>query len=261
MTDLDRAAREDAVLDAFQTAFDGDGSFALRYQPRLDLGTGRWVAAEALLRWFDPALGWIEPTEFIPLLEHAGSIRPVTRWVIRRILSDRRATGLALPISVNVSALDLAEPGFARAVVATLHAAGVPPSLLELEITETARFRPDSASMASLARLAAAGISVAIDDFGAGHSNLAALLTIPARTVKLDRTLTRDIERSERAGVVVRTMIRLAGELGMEVVAEGVETAGMLALLTGWGCGQAQGWHVARPMTLAELVAGIAEGG
>ncbi len=254
----DPAARAAAILAAFHTALDGPTAFTLAYQPRLDIRTARWTATEALLRWTDPVLGPLSPAEFIPLLEHHRLIRPLTRWVVRRALADHvawTALGHTLAVSINLSAQDLDDPAFPRWLIEAAARAGADPAQVELEITETARLQEDGPAAATLARLAQAGFGIAIDDFGAGYSNLLALRDVPARILKLDRGLSRSLDTNQRDRVIVRSVIGMAHALGLIVVAEGVETAPILGLLTEWGCDQAQGWHIARPMPLDRLLA------
>ncbi|WP_419897014.1 putative bifunctional diguanylate cyclase/phosphodiesterase [Roseomonas sp. USHLN139] len=224
---------------------------SLVFQPRIEIGTGRCRGAEALLRWQHPELLAVSPGEFIPLVEQTALAQPVTQWVIARAaaqLAALRRDGLDLRLSVNVSALNLAETDFAGRLVETLAEQGLEPQALELEFTESALMRNGQAALAQLRALRQLGMEIAIDDFGTGYSTFSYLQTLPANIVKLDQSFIRGLSGSARDRRMVATMIQLTHDLGHRVVAEGVEDQAALDFLAECGCEEAQGYLIARPM-------------
>jgi EAL domain-containing protein (putative c-di-GMP-specific phosphodiesterase class I)/GGDEF domain-containing protein len=261
------------LLAALGGALAGDDQLALHYQPRLDLRTGACVGFEALLRWNHPLLGMVPPAEFIPLAEKTALISQVTRRVLQMALAQSvrwNARGHAVDIAVNVSAVDLDQPEFVDDLLRQMARCGADPRRIEIECTESALSLHPERFRAHLRRLRAHGVRLAIDDFGTGYSNLAYLKDIPAQLVKIDRSFVSALATDARDRIIVTTLIRMARELGLRVVAEGVETPEVLELLTGWGCDEAQGYWIARPMPVeaaeewlrnhtGRLVAGAAE--
>lgn len=242
------------MLSDFGQALDADDQLALAFQPRIDLATGRCVGAEALLRWRHPALGQVSPAEFIPVIEQTGLAGPTTLWVLGAALSQLarwRAAGLDLRVSINVSASNLEETGFAQEVQLQILKHRVQADWVELEITESAVMGDVANALDQLTRLVKAGVHVAIDDFGTGYSSLAYLQKLPANILKIDQSFIRDMTRGEREETLVRSMISLAHDLGYHVVAEGVETAEVRDRLVDMGCDEAQGYHFGRPMPAA----------
>lgn len=237
------------------------GELELHYQPKLDLRTQRITGCEALVRWQHPTRGRIAPDSFIPMAEETGHIHALTEWVIRRAIEDQKAlaaAGHSLAVAVNISGRTLGEAEFADYVDgAVKDAAGK----LIFEITETAIIDNPEVALAMLDRFAAAGISVSIDDFGVGLSSLAYLKQIRGEELKIDRSLAGAVDESPRDALIVRSTIELAHGLGFKVTAEGIETEACLSALTGMGCDQAQGYLIARPMPLGELMAMLAEAG
>jgi diguanylate cyclase (GGDEF)-like protein/PAS domain S-box-containing protein len=238
-TDLDRALT--------------DGAFVLNYQPIVDLGSTRTVGFEALLRWPHPTRGMVSPVVFIPVAEESGLIVPLGAWVLRtavRAAADwTRINPADTPyVSVNVSVRQFRMPDFVDQVFDELANAGLPPHLLTLEITESLLLGDDDHIRTDIARLRQAGIKVSIDDFGTGYSSLSYLHRVPVDTLKLDKSFVDTITTSAQQLDLVRGIIRLAGTLSLEVVAEGVETAAEHRLLTEAGCALGQGYLFGRPL-------------
>lgn len=249
-------ARRFAIVNDFGAALDSPDRLRLVYQPRIDLASGRCIGAEALLRWRHPLLGDVSPGEFIPIVEQTSLARPTTAWVLDTAMRQRRIwqdDGLDLQLSINVSAANLEESDFAMQVQLGLARHRLPPEAIELEVTESAIMENGGRAMDQLRALSAAGVSLAIDDFGTGYSSLAYLQRLPARVVKIDQLFIRNMAESEREEALVRSMMILLHDLGYRVVAEGVETAAVAALLTGMGCEEVQGYHFARPMEVADF--------
>ena len=249
--------RQFELLHAFGGALEDCGQLGLAFQPRVDLASGRCVGAEALLRWRHPQLGDVSPAEFIPLVEQMSLARPMTEWVIRTALDQLalwRHAGLDVPLSINISAVNLEEDDFLARLDHQLGRSGVPTDMLELELTETSVMETSGRTLQQLSSLSDCGVRLAIDDFGTGYSSLAYLQRLPIHVVKIDQSFVRDMQRSgDRAGLLVSMMIELSHKLGYRVVAEGVETAHVAALLRAMGCEEAQGYHFGRPMTAADF--------
>jgi EAL domain-containing protein (putative c-di-GMP-specific phosphodiesterase class I)/GGDEF domain-containing protein len=239
------------LMNEFGAALESNSQLRLVFQPKVDLGSGACIGAEALLRWTHPVLGEVSPGEFIPIIERTSMVRETTWRVLEmalRQLAAWRAAGLALQVAVNVSAVNLLEPDFCERVNAGLERHGLPASSLALEITESALMKNPRLAEATLNTLAAAGVQLAIDDFGTGYSSLAYLQSLPAEVVKIDQSFVRNIEHDERKRSLVSAMIKLSHDLGHRVVAEGVETAEVVEVLKEAGCDEAQGYWYARPL-------------
>jgi EAL domain-containing protein (putative c-di-GMP-specific phosphodiesterase class I)/GAF domain-containing protein len=244
--------RQYGLVDAFGAALEADDQLRLVFQPRIDLATGRCIGAETLLRWRHPQLGDISPAEFIPIIEQTSLARPTTQWVLDAAfdqLARWSASGITIPMSINISAANLVEVDFIQRIQLGLLKRNLRPERLEIELTESAIMdRPDQA-LAMLRELAAAGVCLAIDDFGTGHSSLAYLQRLPAHVVKIDQSFVRNLSQTSGPDfVLVETMIGLAHKLGFRVVAEGVETPEAAAVLAASGCNEAQGFWFGRPM-------------
>lgn len=230
------------------------GDIYLEYQPRFSLQDGRMLSIEALIRWTHPVLGKIWPSEFIPLIESAGKISTVTRWVIDRALSDlSHWIDKEVCLSINLSPLDFAELDIAFVLQTACLKHDVEPARLEVEITEGEWIRADSRVIAQLTHIRELGVDVAIDDFGAGYSNFAYLHEIPANVLKLDKSLVTDLESNARNRLIARSVLHLANELGYRTVAEGVETFRCMRLVREFGCEEAQGYFLSRPLKLEKL--------
>ncbi|HWW81291.1 MAG TPA: EAL domain-containing protein [Steroidobacteraceae bacterium] len=226
------------------------------YQPRIDTVTGYPTAVEALLRWNHPTRGLVLPGLFIPIAEETGLIESIGQWVLSRACYDLRAWldrgGASLRVSVNLSPIQFAREELPERVAAALDAARLPADLLELEITETVAMRSPELAARHLARLRALGVSLAVDDFGTGHSSLARLKLLNVDCVKIDRSLVEDCTADPHDAALCRAAIALGLALGLEVVAEGVETQEQRQFLTQEHCSTIQGYLVAPPMPAEE---------
>ena len=238
--------------------------FEVFYQPIVAVATGRIRGFEALARWHHPRRGLISPTEFIPIAEDTGMIRQLGPLILaescRRMKRWQQRFGAAAPamISVNVSGLQLAQPDLADDIEAVLRETGLEAARLKLEITESAFITDVCAAEATLQRMHAIGVEWSLDDFGTGYSSLSYLHRLRADTVKVDRSFVSRIGGEDHGSEMVGAIVALAHKLGMDVVAEGVETAAQLALLRAVGCEYAQGFYFSRPVDAAAADALIA---
>ena len=231
--------------------------FVLHYQPTLDLATGSVSGVEALVRWRRPGRGLIPPDDFVPVLEDSGLVVPVGRWVLAEACAQGvvwRRRGFDLTVAVNLSARQLESDSIASDVGAALAETGLAPRRLVLELTETALARDPSASVRRLRALRAMGVRIAIDDFGTGYSSLAYLREFPVDALKIDRSFVSRIAGVGEKLALVRTMVRLGHDLGLEVVAEGIEDELQLELLRDEGCDTGQGYLFSRPLDPAALL-------
>jgi diguanylate cyclase len=234
----------------------GRGELELHYQPKVRLSDRTVVGVEALVRWQHPEHGLMSPDKFIPLAEHTGLIRPLTLEVIATALDQCaawRAKGLDLGVAVNLSPRNLMDPDLPRQIKQMLEERNVPPNLLELEITENTIMADPKRAREVLMRLDAMRIWLAVDDFGTGYSSLAYLKQLPVTTLKVDRSFVMSMESDEDDAVIVRSTIALGRNLGLRVVAEGVESESALNELRDLGCDFAQGFHLSRPLPADEL--------
>ncbi|MDR6990689.1 GGDEF and EAL domain-containing protein [Luteimonas sp. 3794] len=258
--DSDAANRRRLTLLAdFAEALAQPDALSLVYQPRIDLRAGRCAGAEALLRWRHPTLGDVSPAEFVPLVEQTALARPMTEWVLGAALDQQvawRAQGASIAVSINVSARNLEEVDFLPRLAAHLASRALPAAGLELELTETALIRNVEHVLAQFEGLREMGVTIAIDDFGTGYSNFDYLRRLPARAVKLDRSFIGDLDLDGDvdARPLARAMIGIAHDLGLRVVAEGVETQATLDVLRAWECDEVQGYFTGRPMSAAALL-------
>lgn len=227
------------------------GRLALAYQPKLSLATDQIVDAEALIRWSDGNGNSLAPDKFIPLAEATGVIHEVTNFALRAAVADLRRwaqDGLVVRAAVNVSALDLAASDFAANVLGILRDAGVPPEQLALEVTESALIRSAADVAATLSVLRESGIRLSVDDYGTGQSTLSYLKHLPIHELKIDRTFVTSLAHDENDRIMVRSTIDLAHQLGLQVVAEGIEDGQTLDILRELGCDYAQGFFIGRPV-------------
>ncbi|SEI66084.1 diguanylate cyclase (GGDEF) domain-containing protein [Pseudomonas linyingensis] len=234
-----------------------NGQLELYYQPQVAAADQRIVAVEALLRWRHPQLGFVPPDQFIPLAEQNGLILEIGDWVLEhacRQLHDWHAQGLVgLRMAVNLSTAQLRSDKLPRQVTGLLQRHGLPAHSLELEITETGLMTDVAAAAQQLHSLRLAKVLLAIDDFGTGYSSLSYLKTLPLDKIKIDRSFVRDLTRNEDDATLVRTIIQLAHNLNMTVIAEGVETAEQEAYLIAHGCQESQGYLHCRPLPALEV--------
>ena len=237
-----------------------DGDFVVEYQPQIDLAAGRIRAVEALLRWDHPTVGRIMPGKFIGLAENTDLIGPITEYVIRSALEDLRRLPDEVAMAVNVSARNLEDRHFADTVLEAVGASGVDPTRLELEVTEAALASDPERSEVVLGRLRATGIRLAIDDFGTGYSSFTTLQRHDVDTIKIDRSFTYDLADDTNAHIV-RSLIDLAHHLGVEVVAEGVETRFAHGALRRFQCDVAQGYLYSGAIPLEQVLRECGPGG
>jgi diguanylate cyclase (GGDEF)-like protein/PAS domain S-box-containing protein len=245
-----------AIRTELRHALDA-GEFQLRYQPIVDLGSGRTLGFEALARWNDPSGRPVPPTQFIPIAEQTGLILPLGAWVLDRALTDlarwnRRPQRHRVRVNVNVSALQVRDPGFVAEVLDALTRRRAHPRNLVLEITETALLADDQQVSANLAALRQHGIRIALDDFGTGFASLEYLRLHAVDSLKIDRSFVDGMEGSPRQTALVRTIVQLAHALDLPVVAEGVETPAQRDALLLVGCRLAQGYLFSAPVTAEE---------
>lgn len=233
--------------------------FLLHYQPQVDLQTGRVLGVEALLRWNEEGRGMMGPDQFIPVAEESGLIIPIGQWVLREACAQaRRWIDAGLPplrMAVNLSARQFDSPTLLQDVFAAVTGAGLDPSVLELEITESALMRNTAASASILHQLSEAGFKLAVDDFGTGYSSMSYLKRFPINRLKVDRSFVTDLTVDRDDAAIVAAIIAMAQALGLEVVAEGVETQEQYARLQGMGCDLGQGYLMSRPLPAAQLEA------
>jgi EAL domain-containing protein (putative c-di-GMP-specific phosphodiesterase class I) len=221
------------------------------YQPQVDLREGIVRSAEALVRWRHPTRGFLGPEAFLVAAEQGGLMRNLTRCVLEESLLQLRAwrsTGMEIDLAVNVSARDLADARFPDEVAGALDEHGVEPSWLELEVTESVLLSDRLRTSRMLERLVDQGVRIAIDDFGVGYSSLGQLKTLPAKVLKIDRSFVSSMETDRSDEAIVSSTIELAHRLGLQVVAEGVETPAHLARLRAAGCDIGQGHLLGRPL-------------
>ena len=254
----DMAARQFELESALRLALTRN-ELLLYFQPRIDIASGRMLGVEALVRWAHPTRGLVMPGDFIPLAEERGLIVPLGRWVIRaacRQIHDWRRAGLVAPrVAVNLSARQFVSDGLIDDLVDALALHGLAPSGLEVELTESVLMADPERANQVLQQLHAMGIRIAIDDFGTGYSSLSYLKRFPAQTVKIDRSFISGLPSDGDDVAITQAVIAMAHSLGLDVVAEGVETAEQLALLSKLGCDEAQGYLLGRPMPASELAA------
>jgi diguanylate cyclase (GGDEF)-like protein len=244
-----------ALLGGLRRALERD-QLVLHYQPKADLQSGRVYGVEALVRWQHPDHGLLGPGEFIPLAERTGLIHPLTRWVLDAALrqaGEWLRAGHELSVAVNVSTRSLLDRDFPDQVADRLAAWGVPAGCLMLEVTESAVMADPALALEVLGRLHAVGIGLALDDFGTGYSSMAYLKALPVDELKVDRSFVGHMASSNSDAVIVRSTIDLGHNLGLHVVAEGVETQDAWEKLKALGCDTAQGYHLGRPMPAADL--------
>jgi diguanylate cyclase (GGDEF)-like protein len=232
------------------------GELVMYYQAKVSVTTGGVVGAEALVRWQHPEMGLIFPDDFIPLAERTGLINPLTQYVINAALTQARTwldAGRPVPISVNLSARNLHDERFADQVSALLVKHRVPPHLLELEVTESAIIIDPERALAMLQKLSALGMRISLDDFGAGYTSLSQLTSMPISEIKIDRSFVMKMAEDPNSALIVSSVVELGHNLGMTLVAEGVEDEGALDRLAALGCDIAQGYHLSRPVPAADF--------
>jgi EAL domain-containing protein (putative c-di-GMP-specific phosphodiesterase class I) len=233
------------------------GELVVHYQPRIELATDDVRTVEALVRWDHPDRGLLSPGEFLPLAEHTGLIRPLTRYVLDAALADCAgwaAEGLRPGVSVNLSARDLLDADLPTEVENLLAKHSVDPTLLEVEITENTILTDPERARTVLVRLRNLGVRLSIDDFGTGFSSLGQLKRLHVDVLKIDKSFVLNMAHDENDEVIVRSTVELGHNLGLRVVAEGVETQEVWNRLAQLGCDTAQGFFISRPLPRLVLV-------
>ncbi len=241
---LDHAMRQ-ALLDR---------RFRLHYQPQLDLASGQVIGAEALIRWRDPLRGEVSPVEFIPVAEESGFIVAIGDWVLHEAVAQAQRwwqQGRRLPVAVNVSALQFQQGQFVDTVREVLKSAGLPPDLLELELTESILLRDADEALRRLQALAELGVCLSIDDFGTGYSSLAYLKRFPIQRLKIDRSFVQGLPADASDAGIVRAVAQMGRALGLQVIAEGVENEAQRDFLREAGCHEYQGYLFSPALDLA----------
>ena len=229
------------------------GEFENYYQPIVDIATGKIVGFEALVRWNHPQRGLVLPDDFIPLAEEIGIIAPLGEWVLRQACRDAAAWPGKLTVSVNLSAVQFRDPSLALTVASALGASGLDAKRLDLEITETVLLQQDRGVLTTLHQIRDLGVRISMDDFGTGYSSLSYLRSFPFDKIKIDRSFIQELGKKEDSTAIVRAVTRLAGNLGMATIAEGVETSEQLEILRAEGCTQVQGYLFSRPKPVREI--------
>jgi diguanylate cyclase (GGDEF)-like protein len=238
------------------------GEFLLAYQPQIELPSGRITGVEALVRWQHPEHGLLAPQRFIPPIEQTALIGPLTLALIDQALDQLvswRELGIDVQMSVNLSARNLADAELPQQIAGILERHRVPPDRLVVEVTESAAMDDPHRAVAVLAALRATGIGVSVDDFGTGNASIEYLAKLPATEIKIDRSFITDILDDRRAEAIVRSTIDLARNLGLAVVAEGIETEAVLRHLIALGCDTAQGYFISRPQPPEQLTTMLSE--
>jgi EAL domain-containing protein (putative c-di-GMP-specific phosphodiesterase class I) len=240
-----------------------NNELVLHYQPKVTIDERKVGAVEALVRWNHPTRGFVPPSSFIPFAEQTGYISAITRWVLKRAIhqcGEWHRKGLQLRVSVNVSARDVRNgDALVVDVAAALRFEDVPPALLCLEITESGLMDDPASAQTTLRRIRELGVATSIDDYGTGYSSLAYIKQLPVTELKIDRAFVSGMEADHRNAAIVRSTIELGHNLGLVVVAEGVETDHELEVLQRYGCDIAQGYRFAKPMAAPDLEAWLAK--
>jgi len=241
--ELDHAIRHDQLL--------------LYYQPQVSLSTGQVAYIEALVRWQHPQRGFLLPEQFIPMAEHTGLIKPLSLWVLGTSLRQCHVwqqAGLYVDIAVNLSMLNLQDVQLPDKIIELLAMWSIPPTRLEVEITESVLATDPERVKEILTRLSAIGVRIALDDFGIGYSSLASLKRLPVGAMKIDKSFVLDMAVNADDATIVRSIVDLGHNLGLKVVAEGVENQATWDLLAAFGCDYVQGYYLSYPLPAAALV-------
>ena len=250
-------ARDALVIDGALRAAIQAGELSLAYQPIVNAASGRMGKVEALLRWHSASLGTVGPDRFIPVAEDSGLIIELGAWVLDqacRQLAGWRDSLPELVVSINVSARQLLDPAFIGLVERALADNGLAPGRLELELTERVLLSDGAQVRVALGRLRELGVSLSLDDFGTGYSSLSYLTQFQIDTLKIDRAFVTDMVDSPRSNALVATIIAMGHSLGLQLVAEGVETAGQARALEAMGCHYLQGYYISRPVGAPALL-------
>jgi EAL domain-containing protein (putative c-di-GMP-specific phosphodiesterase class I) len=245
-----------ALIGELRQAIEGNQLF-LHYQPIVEFRSNLIIGIEALVRWQHPEHGFIPPDQFIGPAEQTGLIGPLTKFVLQEAATQCRMwreAGLSLRMSVNLSARNLQDHQFPDQVAEIINTCGIQPACLEFEITESAIMMNQASAIAILTRFKTMGIELAIDDFGTGYTSLGQLKKLPVQTIKIDKSFVLGMLAHDNDHAIVRSIIDLGHDLGLKVVAEGVENQAIWEQLAILGCDIAQGYHIGRPMLPGDLM-------
>jgi predicted signal transduction protein with EAL and GGDEF domain len=229
------------------------GEFELQFQPLFDLASGRITTFEALIRWNHPSLGRIAPNDFIPVAEDFGLIVEIGAWAMREACNSAVSWPGDIRVAVNVSSIQFHRPGLSEVVLQALAKSGLPAHRLEIEITESIFLVSSEATLEVLHGLRGLGVRIALDDFGTGYSSLSYLQSFPFDKIKIDRSFIQALTDRPGAAAIIKAITDLAGALGMETTAEGVEDSEQLEQLKAQGCTSAQGFLFSRPMDAGDI--------
>ncbi|MDD4881482.1 MAG: GGDEF domain-containing phosphodiesterase, partial [Gallionellaceae bacterium] len=262
--EMTRSARERLTLETSLRQAIERNEFVLHYQPQVDVASGEIVGVEALVRWDHPESGMIAPVRFIPLAEETGLIVPLGEWVLFTACTQAKIwmEDMAMPpfsVAVNLSPRQFRQANLVAHVRAVMDATGIPPGLLELEITESAVMEDADQAVTTLRALKELGIRISIDDFGTGYSSLAYLKRFPIDKLKIDQSFMRDIPQDQSDMEIAATIIAMSRNLHLKVLAEGVETKAQLDFLRGHGCDAYQGYFCSRPLAAPALEQWLAQ--
>ncbi|MDQ0454952.1 putative bifunctional diguanylate cyclase/phosphodiesterase [Rhizobium paknamense] len=252
-------SRQKAIEEAFITA-DLDEELSLLYQPIIEVKTGRCIGFEALARWSSPKTGMVPPAHFVPIAEHTGRIGLITRKLLKKALDLAATWPSGTFLSFNLSANDLTSHEGVLRLIAIIEASAVPPSAINLEITETSMLQDFEQARAAVEMLRRVGVGVALDDFGTGYSSLSQLHNLPLTKLKIDRSFVVDIETSTSSRKIVRSVLSLSADMGLDVIVEGVETEAQLNLLKRMGATVVQGFFYSPPIAADQTHAWLSSG-
>jgi len=249
----ERIQHDMKITQELHKALDGQ-QMSVNFQPQLQVNNNQLVGFEALIRWHHPKMGQVSPTEFIPVAETNGLITEIGDWCLMQALqqtkkwNEKLVNGNRVNIAVNVSSLQFKQNKFAEHIINLVTSSGLPPELLELEITETAIMENPKQTIEDLHKLRAAGIRISMDDFGTGYSSLAQLKQLPIDVLKIDKSFIDEINQNESGNAIVKSIIDLAHSLNISVVAEGVETQDQFTFLKKSDCDVVQGYYFSKPL-------------
>ncbi len=255
--EIQKTSTKQLQLEAFLHKAIDEDEFSLVYQPKMDVNSGRLSGVEALLRWQNSTIGNVSPMEFIPVAERSGLMPKISMWVLKTICNQLRAWQPlnidGIRVALNISPVELRDPRLAFQILQVLEDEEISPSLLEIEITETAVIENMDTAVKTLQLLRDNGVALAIDDFGTGYSSLSHLTSLPLNVIKIDGCFMRDLEVNENNQAIVQAIIAMANTAGLRVVAEGIETEAELAVVRELGCHEVQGYLLGKPLRPSEL--------
>jgi len=252
--DMDTRIQERRALELDLRKALASGEFELHYQPQMRCSDCEITGMEALLRWNHAERGSVPPSEFIPLAEETGLIVPLGEWVLRRACAEAATWPSDIRLAVNLSPAQFKSRALVGTVTSALASAGLPPSRLELEITEAVLLQEDEATFTMLYQLRALGVRISMDDFGTGYSSLSYLRSFPFDKIKIDRSFIADLDRGRDSAAIIRAIAGMAASLDIETTAEGVETPEQFERVRRDGCTEIQGYYVSPPRPASEVL-------